>query len=85
MAGRVGVSERTFARRFVAETGVSPLQWLLAERVRRAAELLERTDLSVDRVATRCGFADAGVLRTHFRRQIGTTPAAYRRTFARSG
>ncbi|WP_163511290.1 GlxA family transcriptional regulator [Fodinicola acaciae] len=81
LAGRAGVSERTFARRFVAEIGLPPLRWLLGERVHRAAELLERSDLSVDRVATRCGFADAGVLRTHFRRQLGTTPAAYRRTF----
>jgi transcriptional regulator GlxA family with amidase domain len=78
------VSPRTFARRFRAETGASPYQWLLAQRVLRAQQLLEEGDTSIDEVAHRCGFADAGALRHHFGRAVGTTPTAYRRTF-RSG
>src|SRR4051794_22540923 len=41
MAGHAGVSERTFARRSRAETGTTPLQWLLGRRVHEAQRLLE--------------------------------------------
>jgi AraC family transcriptional regulator, transcriptional activator FtrA len=84
MARHACVSPRTFARRFRAETGASPYQWLLAQRVLRAQQMLEEGDASIDEVAHRCGFADAGALRHHFGRAVGTTPTAYRRTF-RSG
>src|SRR4051794_7057674 len=56
MAQHACVSERTFARRFRAETGTTPLQWLLAQRVLAARRLLERTDLPVEAVAGRSGF-----------------------------
>ena len=80
LAQRASMSERTFARRFVAATGETPLQWLLAQRVLHARHLLETTDLSVDLVANACGFATAAGLRTHFQRQVGTSPTAYRQT-----
>jgi transcriptional regulator GlxA family with amidase domain len=57
------------------------MQWLLRQRVLHAQRLLETTDLSVERVAERCGFGTATALRVHFRRFVGTTPVAYRRTF----
>ena len=75
------LSPRSFARRFRAATGTTPMQWLLRQRVLHAQRLLETTDLSVDRVAERCGFGTATALRVHFRRMVGTTPMAYRRTF----
>jgi len=81
LAARAGLSERTFARRFTAATGSTPLQWLLAQRVAHARFLLESTDLPVEQVAGRCGFATAAGLRLHFQRQVGTSPLAYRRTF----
>lgn len=80
-ARAAGESPRTFARHFHAATGSTPVQWLAAQRVRRAQELLESTDLSVDAVAGRCGFATAAGLRRHFARRLGTTPQDYRRTF----
>ena len=76
-----GVSPRTFARRFRAETGTTPLQWLLSQRVLEARRLLEETDLPVEAVAWRCGFGTAASLRDHFRRATATTPTAYRRAF----
>jgi transcriptional regulator GlxA family with amidase domain len=82
MASHAIVSSRTFARRFRAVTGTTPLQWLLQQRVARARQLLETTGLSVDRVATACGLGTASNLRVHFQRAVGTTPTAYRRTFA---
>jgi transcriptional regulator GlxA family with amidase domain len=81
LARHAGVSERTVARRFVDETGLPPLQWLLGVRIQRARELIETADLSVDQVAVRCGLGTAANLRLHFRRVVGTTPTAYRRAF----
>jgi len=81
MAGHAGVSPRTFARRFREETGTTPLQWLLAQRVRQARRLLEETDLPIDAIAWRAGFGTAASLRDHFRRVTATTPTAYRRSF----
>jgi transcriptional regulator GlxA family with amidase domain len=81
LAGRALLSPRSFARRFRAATGTTPMQWLLRQRVLHAQRLLETTDLSVERVSQRCGFGTATALRVHFRRIVGTTPMAYRRTF----
>ena len=82
MAGHAGCSERTFARRFRAETGTTPLQWLIGRRVAEAQRLLEATDLPVEDVAARCGFGSAVALRQHFGRVVGTSPSSYRRAFA---
>lgn len=81
MARHACVSPRTFARRFREETGTTPLQWLLAQRVLEARRLLEESDLPVEEVAWRCGFGTAASLREHFRRATTTTPSAYRRSF----
>jgi AraC family transcriptional regulator, transcriptional activator FtrA len=81
LARHAGVSPRTFARRFRAETGTTPLQWVLSQRVLLARQLLEQTDLAVERVAHACGFRTAPHLRRHFARATGTTPTAYRRAF----
>ena len=53
------MSPRTYARRFRETTGTTPLQWLCAERVRRAQDLLENTDDTIERIATLCGFGSA--------------------------
>jgi transcriptional regulator GlxA family with amidase domain len=81
MARHAGYSPRSFARRFRAETGTTPLQWLIGRRVAEAQRLLEGTDLGVEEVADRCGFGGAVALRQHFARVVGTSPTAYRRTF----
>jgi transcriptional regulator GlxA family with amidase domain len=81
LARHAACSERTFARRFRAETGTTPLQWLLGQRVLHARRLLEATDLPVEHVADEAGFGTAASLRSHFRRATATTPLAYRRTF----
>lgn len=81
MASHAGKSPRSFARQFYEETGSSPLQWLLKHRILAAQQLLEETDLSVDRVAEDAGFGSAVSLRVHFRRELSTTPLAYRQAF----
>lgn len=82
LAARANMSARTFARRFVDETGRTPMQWVTDQRVLYARRLLEETDLDIDRVADRCGFGTATLLRHHFRRIIGVTPSDYRRRFS---
>ena len=82
LARHVSVSPRTFARRFRSEIGTTPIQWLLAQRVLKAQQILECTDAPIDQVAQMCGFTDTASLRYHFRRALGTTPTSYRRTFA---
>ena len=68
------MSERTFARRFAAETGATPHKWLTQQRILAARSLLEESDLSVEQIASRVGFNSAVVLREHFRRTIGVRP-----------
>jgi transcriptional regulator GlxA family with amidase domain len=81
LAGRAHMAPRTFARRFRAETGTTPHDWITAQRVLLARRLLEDTDLGVDAVAARAGFGDAATLRHHFTRRVGATPQSYRSTF----
>ncbi|MFI6230028.1 GlxA family transcriptional regulator [Micromonospora echinospora] len=81
LAERAGMSPRTFARRFRAETGTTPHDWLTNQRVLLARRLLEETRLSVEAVAGQAGFGDAAALRHHFTRRVGATPAVYRATF----
>jgi len=81
MSRRAMMSPRTFARRFRAVTGTTPLQWLLRQRILQAQRLLETSDLPVEVIAQRCGFGSASVLRTHFKRLLDTAPLVYRRTF----
>ncbi|WP_078963741.1 GlxA family transcriptional regulator [Streptomyces durhamensis] len=83
LARHAGVSVRTLTRRFHAESGVSPLQWLLHQRIERARELLETTTLPMDQVAAACGLGTADSLRAHLVRRTGLTPSTYRAQFSR--
>ena len=82
LARHANVSPRTFSRRFVEDTGYTPMQWILRARVDLARELLERTDLGVEQVAARVGLGTGANLRLHFHRILGTSPTEYRHTFA---
>jgi len=81
MARAAAMSPRTFMRRFRDATGRSPAEWLIDARIERARDLLESTDLSIDKIAERCGFGASATLRHHFRRKVALSPLAYRARF----
>ena len=81
LARHAGWAPRTLARHFAAQTGMAPLRWLAAARIREARRLLEATDLPVDVVASRCGLGSAANLRLHLARDAGTSPTAYRAAY----
>ncbi|MEV0461301.1 helix-turn-helix domain-containing protein, partial [Catellatospora methionotrophica] len=83
LARNAGVSARTFSRRFVADTGYTPMQWVMRARIDLARELLERSERSVEQIAGDVGLGTGANLRLHFQRILGTTPSDYRRTFTR--
>jgi len=81
LARRANMSTRSLTRRFNSITGMPPLQWLLAQRIYRAQELLETTDDSIEHIADHTGMGTAASLRRHFSRRLGVSPDTYRRTF----
>jgi len=81
LARHAAVSPRTFSRRFVEDTGHTPMQWVMRARIDLARELLELSQLSVEQIAVRVGLGTGANLRLHFQRILGTTPSQYRRTF----
>ncbi|MYT31697.1 MULTISPECIES: helix-turn-helix domain-containing protein [unclassified Streptomyces] len=81
LARHARMSVRTFTRRFRDETGMSPAQWILQQRITRARHLLETTDLPIDQVAIDAGFGSGTTLRQRLRAAVGVSPGTYRRTF----
>ncbi|WP_079031904.1 GlxA family transcriptional regulator [Streptomyces specialis] len=81
LAAREAMSVRTFTRRFREETGLSPQRWIVLQRVERARQLLEDSDLPVDRIAREAGFGTAASMRQHLQAALGVSPTGYRRTF----
>jgi transcriptional regulator GlxA family with amidase domain len=81
LARHAAVSPRTFSRRFVEDTGYTPMQWVLRARIDMARELLELSERGVEQIAEDVGLGTGSNLRLHFQRILGTTPSQYRRTF----
>ena len=81
LAGRLHLSERQFSRVFARELGTTPADYVEEVRVEQARGLLETDGGSLDRVAARCGFASAEVMRRVFHRRLGASPREYRDRF----
>lgn len=82
LAANAGVSVRTFSRRFVDDTGYTPMQWVLRARVDLARELLEDSDMGIEQIADQVGLGTGANLRTHFQRILSTSPNEYRHAFS---
>lgn len=78
MAAQVHVSVRTLQRRFLAATGMTPVQYLQAARIERSKDLLESERLAVPEVAARVGYKDRVAFGRLFKKMVGMSPAAYR-------
>ena len=78
LAAIARMTPRTFFRRFSAMTGGTPADWLTRLRVARARDLLEMSTMSIERVATECGFGSAATMRHHFHQRLKVSPASYR-------
>ena len=78
---RSTLAERTFKRRFVQATGLTPIAYVQRLRVEDAKRRLERTDAPVDEISWRVGYEDPAFFRRLFRRTTGMAPGAYRRRF----
>ena len=83
LAEHAMVSQRTFSRAFLDETGYTPIRWVMRARLDLARELLENTLLGIEDVATHAGLGTGANLRLHFRAVLGTSPSEYRRTFTK--
>ena len=81
IAKQAAVSIRTLNRRFQAETGQTPMQWVTGVRVRHAQQLLESTAHGVEKIGRCVGFSSAANFREQFRRLTGVAPQSYRNTF----
>jgi transcriptional regulator GlxA family with amidase domain len=81
MIRRSSLAERTFKRRFVAATGLTPIAYVQRLRIEDAKRRLERTDASVDEISWRVGYEDSAFFRRLFKRTTGLAPGAYRKRF----
>jgi transcriptional regulator GlxA family with amidase domain len=81
IASRAAMSVRTLNRRFQAETGQTPMQWVTGVRVRHAQQLLESTAHGVEKIGRDVGFSSPANFREQFRRLTGVAPQSYRNTF----
>ncbi len=85
LASQAGMSPRTFARTFVAETGDTPALYLEKLRLEHAVRLLETSSTSLGVIAQKCGFTGHEQLRRAFQRHKGITPQAYQQRFRSTG
>ena len=77
-ANQLDLSPRTFNRKIKELTGMTYGEWMSSKRIVRAKQLLEMTDLPVDKVAEACGLASTSSLRRLFKRSLGCLPNQYR-------
>jgi transcriptional regulator GlxA family with amidase domain len=76
-----GLSERSFKRRFAKATGTRPIEYVQTIRLEEAKQILETTDRPVEVVANDVGYEDLSYFGRLFKRNVGLTPAQYRKRF----
>ena len=79
IAAHCGLSRSYFEKAFKASLGTPPHQWLVRQRILRAAKMLEQTNRNIGSIALSCGFTDQSHFTRVFRTIVGASPAAWRR------
>lgn len=79
IAAHASLSPYYFTRQFTAMVGMPPYRYLITLRIKRAAELLLESDLTVTQILHRVGFHSPSHFTTTFRRHMGMSPTDYRR------
>lgn len=82
LANQFNVTARTLSRRFVSATGVTPIQYLIRQRLTIARQLLQSTDLQIQQIAEQAGFHSATVFGRSFKQEFGLTPREFRNNLA---
>ena len=82
LAKRCGMGYTLFRKRFREYNGMSPLEYQIALRIRRAMHLLESTDLPIARIAEETGFESHAYFSRLFHARVGTPPIQFRQTHA---
>ena len=85
LASKAGLEKRTFFRRFLSATGMTPIEYCRAVRIARARELLEGGNKPIKQIAVDLGYSDVASFARIFRKRIGDSPAAYRNRFGLNG
>ncbi|MEO1303136.1 MAG: DNA-binding response regulator [Myxococcota bacterium] len=80
LAEMAGISRDHFVRVFRESTRETPHHFLVRRRIARACRILETTDLRITEVARQCGYESLTYFTTLFRKKVGVSPAAYRRS-----
>ncbi|MBX2830704.1 MAG: GlxA family transcriptional regulator [Rhodospirillales bacterium] len=83
LAGRAGMTPRTFSRVFSRDLGMSPARYVERVRVEAARALLQDETVTISRVADLCGFRHQETLRRAFQRHLSVSPQEYAERFAR--
>ena len=78
LAGHCGLSHAQFIRLFKESLGQTPSDYIAAQKLERAMELLSQTDLSVKRISEMCGFENQYYFSNFFKRRVGCAPSVYR-------
>lgn len=81
LAARAFLSERTFARRFKNETGMTPASYVEAARIQAARVALETDDAGIEEIARTTGFQSGERMRRAFQRLVGVSASDYRARF----
>ena len=78
-AQAIGMPVRTFNRRFLKATGMTPIEYLQALRIRKAMEILRDSNLNISEVSELSGYRDCGYFTQLFKKVSGVSPAEYRK------